>query len=59
MICGDPVQTQQEIKVATTIVQALATIPIFAIISWQIKSLFRSLKELKAGIANKIWSKKK
>lgn len=58
MVCGDPVQTQQEVITAVSVAQALASVPIFAIIVWQIKDLFRLIKAIIFDILKRLWRKK-
>jgi|GEM_PF-4808263 len=58
MVCGDPIQTQQEVITAVNAAQALASIPISAIIVWRIRDLFRSIKAMTSDIFKRLWRKK-
>lgn len=49
-VCGNPAQVQKEVLLLVHVVQALASVPVFAIIVWQGKNVFRSVKELKKQV---------
>ncbi len=59
MVCGDPVQIQQEVTIVANMMQVFGSIPIIAILSWQAKNLLQAIKEFKAGVSKRLCRKKK
>jgi hypothetical protein len=49
-VCGDPGQIQQEARLAVHLVQIVAGVPIFAIVAWQLRDLWKTVGELIDGL---------
>lgn len=46
MVCGDITQVPKEIHLTFSIFQAVSAIPITAVLLWQFKILYRSVKSI-------------
>lgn len=58
MICGDVGQIQNEVQYTIHLVHMVAAFPITAIFLWQVRNLYRAVKEFIVNVKQKIWGKR-